>query len=91
MAGAFSVDEVGAVAQPVVGSYGVHIIQYTRDIPAGPVELTEELRAAILDEVMSAKESELYQQTMDAWLEEAEIVYSDEAQAMRISQQEAEE
>ena len=88
VAGAFSVDEVGAVAQPVVGSYGVHIIQYTRDIPAGAVELTEELRAAILDEVMSAKEGDLYRQTMNAWLEGSEIVYSDEAQTMRISTQE---
>ena len=91
VAGAFSVDEVGAVADPVVGNYGVHIIQYTRDIPAGAVEMTEEMQAAILDEVMGDKESELYRRTMDGWLEEAEIVYSEEAQAMRSSRQEAEE
>ena len=80
VAGAFSVDEVGAVAQPVVGSYGVHIIQYTRDIPAGPVELTDDLRAAIADEVLASKESELFNATLSAWKSEAEVVYSAEAQ-----------
>ena len=82
VAGAFSVDEVGAVSQPVVGSYGVHIIQYTRDVPAGPVELTEELKAELTDETLADKESELYRQTLNTWLEESEIVYSDEAQAI---------
>ena len=82
VAGAFSVDEVGAVAQPIVGSYGVHIIQYTRDVPAGPVELTEELKAELRDEVLARKESELFEQTLTAWKNESEITYSAEAQEM---------
>lgn len=82
VAGAFSVDTVGEVAQPVVGSYGVHIIQYTRDVPAGPVELTDELKAALRDEVLATKESELYQETLAAWKSESEIIYSAEAQEM---------
>lgn len=91
VSGAFSVDEVGEVAQPVVGSYGVHIIQYTREIPAGPVELTEEIKAELSDEVLGNKESELYRQTMTTWLEEAEIVYSDEAQAILADSRGSEE
>lgn len=82
VAGAFSVDEVGAVAAPVVGNYGVHIIQYTRDVPAGPVAMTDEIRAALTDEVLQSKESELYQTAMEGWLAETDIVYSDEAQAI---------
>ena len=82
VAGAFSVDKVGDVSEPVVGMYGVHIIQYTRDIPAGPVELTEEMRTAISDELLADKESDFFTQTMDAWKEAADIAYSDEAMAI---------
>ena len=82
VAGAFSVDTVGEVADPIVGSYGVHIIQYTRDIPAGAVELTDELKASLRDEVLSIKESELFEATLETWKSESEIVYSAEAQEL---------
>lgn len=82
VAGAFSVDEVGEVAQPVVGSYGVHIIQYTRDVPAGPVELTDELRATISEELLSEKQNARYSEVMAEWKDNAEIVYSAIAEAM---------
>lgn len=80
--GAFSVDEVGQIAEPVVGSYGVHIIQYTRDVPAGPVALTDELRATISEEVRATKENDVYRAAVETWLAEADVVYSAEAQAL---------
>ena len=83
VAGAFSVDEVGAVSEPVVGSYGVHIIEYTRDVPAGPVALSEELRATLASEMLATKENEQFEQTMNAWTEESDIAYSDEALAIK--------
>ena len=82
VAGAFSVDTVGEVADPIVGSYGVHIIQYTRDVPAGAVELTDELKAELKDGVLAVKESELFEQTLESWKSESEITYAAEAQAM---------
>ena len=85
---AFSVDHVGDVAAPVVGSYGVHIVQYTRDVPAGPVELTEEIRNTIREELLSAKEDELFSATMEQWLADAVITYSDEAQALMAEAEE---
>lgn len=79
---AFSVDNVGDVAEPVVGSYGVHIVQYTRDVPAGAVEYTADIQAALHEEALSQKESELFNATMDAWMSEANVTYATEAQAM---------
>lgn len=79
---AFSVDNVGDVAEPVVGNYGVHIVQYTRDVPAGAVEFTDELKSAMLEEALSQKESELFNTTMDAWMQEANVTYSTDAQSM---------
>lgn len=74
--GAFAVDNVGDVADPVVGSYGVHIIQYTRDVPAGPVEMTDALFTEIYEQMLIEKENELYGKQMDQWMSESEIVYS---------------
>ena len=82
VAGAFSVDTVGEVADPIVGSYGVHIIQYIRDVPAGAVELTDELKTALSNEVLATKESELFEAKLAAWKSESEITYSAEAQVM---------
>ena len=50
-AAAFSVDNIGDVSQPVVGSYGVHIVCYKRDVPAGAVELTDALAAQLQEEL----------------------------------------
>ncbi len=80
--GAFMVDNVGDVAEPVVGSYGVHIIQYTRDVPAGAAELTDALRSEIYAELLMQKENEQYSKVMDQWMSESDIVYSTEATAM---------
>ena len=85
---AFSVDHVGDVAAPVVGSYGVHIVQYTRDVPAGPVELTEEIQNAIREELLSARENELFSATMEQWLADAVITYSAEAQELMADAEE---
>ena len=79
---ACSVDKVGDVAQPVVGSYGVHIVQYTRDVPAGPVEYTSDIQLALHEAALSQKENEQFSATMEAWMAEAQVTYSQEAQAM---------
>ena len=78
---AFSVDKVGDVSEPVLGSYGVYLVQYLRDVPAGPVALTDELRASLYEELVSSKEDELFDTTMDGWMNAAEIVYATEPAA----------
>ena len=76
--GAFSVNEVGQWSEPVLGSYGVHIVYYLRDVPAGAVELTDEMYAALYDEMLVSAEDELFNTQMQAWFEESEIEYSTE-------------
>lgn len=87
---AFSVEKVGDVAAPVVGSYGVHIVQYTRDVPSGAVEFTEEVKNTIQDELLSQKENELFESTINEWKSASVIAYSEEAQAMLPAADEAE-
>lgn len=79
---AFTVDNVGDVAAPVVTNYGVHIVYYMADVPGGPVEFTDDIAALMREELLTARQSNVYAETMTAMLEEAEIVYSEAAQAI---------
>lgn len=78
----FTVDNVGDITEPVVGMYGVHILQYVRDIPAGPVELTDDLRETLRSTLLASEQSEVYYAALESWKAAAEIVYSDEAAAI---------
>ena len=73
---AFSVDNVGDVSAPYISSYGVHIVKYIADIPAGPIEMTEAQREAKRTELLTSKQNELYTATMDRWNQEADITYT---------------
>ncbi|HPF88291.1 MAG TPA: peptidylprolyl isomerase [Candidatus Limiplasma sp.] len=69
---AFSVDEIGDVSEPYVSEYGVHIIKYAGDVPAGPVELTDDLKSLIYDELYDEKCDDV----LNAWHEASDIQYT---------------
>ncbi|MBN1777919.1 MAG: peptidylprolyl isomerase [Clostridiales bacterium] len=69
---AFSVDEVGEIAEPVLSDYGVHIVQYAGDVPAGPIELTDELKAVITQNLTDDKSNAV----LNEWYESADIRYT---------------
>lgn len=79
---AFTVSNIGDVTAPVVTDYGVHILQYVADVPAGPVELTDELRASFHEQLLASATSAAYNNAIAQWTSEATIVYSDEAKAI---------
>lgn len=76
--GAFAAElqNVGDYGQPVIGSYGVHILYYLRDVPSGPVALTEELSASLLQEMEDTRTSNVLPDAMEEWLAAAQIVYA---------------
>ena len=78
----FTVDTIGDVTAPVVTDYGVHIIQYVADVPAGPVELTEEMQAYFHEVLLSNAISDAYSNAIAQWTSEATVEYSAEAKAI---------
>ena len=80
--GAMSLAQVGDISEPVLGSYGIHILHYTRDIPAGAVELTEEMRQEFREELLQEKETEAVTAMIEEWRNSAELVYTDAGQAI---------
>ena len=79
---AFTVNNIGDVTAPVVTDYGVHIIQYVADVPAGAVELTEELKASFKADLLKSAQDTAYYTEIEARMGAANAVYSEEAQAI---------
>lgn len=80
-AGAFSekMQQPGDTSDPVIGSYGIHILHYLRDIPGGIVELTDEISAEIEQYLENQNKNAIYNETLASWTDEHEIVYNEEA------------
>lgn len=75
----FSLDEVGKMSGPYVGEYGIYIVYYLRDVPAGPMELGDDLRAQLKDAMLTEKKNTTLMVKLDQWASEADIVYTDAA------------
>ncbi len=88
---AFTVNNIGDVTAPVVTDYGVHILQYVADVPSGPVELTDELRASFHASLLKADQDDAFFTQVDQWMVAANPVYSAEAQALLDAAAEAAE
>lgn len=70
--GAMALEEIGAVSQPVLTTYGYHILQYAGDLAEGPVAL-ETVRAGLESEVLTAKQEETYNAAIEAWVAAADV------------------
>lgn len=71
-AAAFSeeMQEPGDVSKPVIGSYGIHILYYLREIPGGAIEMTDEIYQEIYDYLQSSIETNAYNEAMNELIEE---------------------
>ena len=80
-AGAFSekMQKPGDVSDPVIGTNGIHILYYLRDIPEGYIEMTDEIRASVEEYLMGSKQSAVISDAMAEWLEQANVEYNEEA------------
>ncbi|MBQ7886511.1 MAG: peptidylprolyl isomerase, partial [Clostridia bacterium] len=69
--GAMALENVGDISDLVKTSYGYHILQYTCDIEAGAVEMTEEIKTAIHDELLTTAQDAAYEAAITQWVTEA--------------------
>ena len=81
---AMELEKIGDVSKPVVGQYGVHILQYLRDVPGGATELTdemkEEFRATLQEELINSKMSS----AIIEWALAADIEYTEDGEPWKI-------
>ena len=74
--------KVGDISLPVVSSFGVHVLHYTRDIPGGPVALTDELKATLRTDMEQTRKDGALPKAMQEWKDAAKIDYTDLAPTM---------
>lgn len=72
--GAMSIESVGGISEPVYGSYGIHVIYYESDVPAGAVAL-DDVRDDVAATALEEKISSTYNSTLDSWIEALNPVY----------------
>lgn len=68
--GAMGIANVGDVSDPVLSDFGVHIIKYLRDVPAGAVELSAEAFEDMKNELLTSKKDEVFQAAYAEWQEQ---------------------
>ncbi len=68
--------KIGDLSLPVVSTKGVHILRYTRDVPSGPVELTEALKTTLRTELEQTRKSDALPKALEEWKAAASIVYT---------------
>ena len=83
-AAAMALEKIGDISEPVVGQYGVHILQYLRDIPGGAVELTDTMKEEFRSTLQSELENDLFSQALTEWALNADITYTAEGEAWKI-------
>ena len=90
-AAAMALEKVGDVSKPVVSQFGVHILQYLKDIPGGAVELTDEMKNQFRETLTDEMKQEALSTALDEWMAASEIVYTEEGEAWKLPEAEAEE
>ena len=79
---AMSIENVGGISEPVLGANGVHIVYYLRDVPAGAVDMTAEIRSDLESQLKSDKENAAYDEMIKRWRDAADIQYTADGQAI---------
>ena len=86
---AMGLEKVGDVSEPVVGQNGVHILYYLKDVPGGPVALTDELKADIRDYLEEGKKDEALDVALEKWVAEGDIIYTAEGETWKVEEEAA--
>lgn len=71
--GAMSLENLGDVSGPVVSDFGVHILQYFRDVPGGAVELTDARREVLREALLASYKQDAYQVKVEEWFVEYNV------------------
>lgn len=85
---AMALEKVGDISEPVVSDFGVHILKYLRDIPEGAVEVSEEEKEAMRQDLISQKVNEKVNAQIEQALAESQIIWTEAGEAWKPAEEE---
>ena len=71
---AMAMESIGDISEPVRGDYGINILYYEADVVPGAVPY-EEAWGWLTERALESLRNKVYNETVEGWLEEAEIAY----------------
>lgn len=74
---AMALEKAGDISEPVLGQFGVHIIQYLKDVPAGAVELSDALKAMLQETLLDESQKAAFEAAEKEWKAAAAIEYTE--------------
>lgn len=83
---AAALEKIGDVSAPVVSNFGIHILHYLRDVPAGQIEMTEEELAELKEQIESERINLAIGELVDGWVAEADIAWTAEGEAWKFDE-----
>ena len=84
---AAGLEKIGDVSAPIVSDYGIHILYYLRDVPAGALAMAEEERASLEQEVLQTKMDKALGQLIEQWVTEADVVWTEAGESWKFDQE----
>jgi parvulin-like peptidyl-prolyl isomerase len=88
---AMELEKAGDVSGPVVSSFGVHILQYLKDIPEGAIELTDAMKEEIRESLRTDTVNTVAQEWITKATDEADIVWTEAGGAWKPAEETAAE
>ena len=88
---AMELEKAGDVSGPVVSSFGVHILQYLKDIPEGAIELTDAMKEEIRESLRTDTINTVAQEWITKATDEADIVWTEAGGAWKPAEETASE
>ncbi|GHU76802.1 hypothetical protein AGMMS49992_23130 [Clostridia bacterium] len=72
--GAMALAKIGDISRPILSSFGIHILEYTSDLPEGPIAMTDSIREEFRAEVLQEKQNAAIDAQFEIWMKDYGVV-----------------
>ena len=83
---AMALEKIGDISDPVLTQFGIHLLYYLKDLAAGPVALTDQLKEDLRGVLGDEKFNDGMRALLEQWEAEADTVWTEEGISWQYDQ-----